>query len=184
MASQDSNLADLPITIVEENDSVKHHTFISSYFITQLFLFIIGWAICLIGFIWIIDPYGVSPIQINMSHINTYKPKRLDIDRLIKPYEVWRYQPKTIFIGTSRTQQSMNPTLLNNTSLAPAYNAAIPASTLAENAENIEQFLKLDPHIQDIFIELFLYNFTGQGQASTPKTWKDFINNAVSLQNQ
>lgn len=154
----------------------------SENYLSRLCLFVLVWALILIAFIWIIDPYGVSPIQLNLAGINTNKPKRLDIDRLIKPYEVWRYQPKTIFIGTSRIHQSMDPAVLDGTAFAPAYNAAIPASTLAENADNIEQFIKLDPHIKDIFIELFLYNFTGQQQTSSPKTWQQFMSNLIALQ--
>ena len=56
-------------------------------------------ALCglLLAFTLVIDTYGVSPVRLNLAWINTQKPKRLDIDRVIKPYEVWRYQPRTVF---------------------------------------------------------------------------------------
>lgn len=160
----------------------EDETIIADNYLTSLFKWIALWAIATVAFIWIINPYGVSPVQINLPGINTQKPKRLDIDRLIKPIEVWRYQPKTILLGTSRIHESIDPTVFNNSPYAPAYNAAIPASTLAENADHIEQYLKLDTNVKDIFIELFLYNFTGQAQVSTPKTWEQFFRNLASLE--
>lgn len=155
---------------------------ISPHYLSKLLMWIIIFFGILFGFIWMVDPYGVSPIHINIPTINLYKPERAHIDRLIKPYEVWRYQPKTIFMGTSRIHQSMDPAIFDGTEYAPAYNAAIPASTLAENLAHIEQYIKLDPHIKHIFIELFLYNFVQELNEPLPKTWKEFFNNVVSLQ--
>lgn len=167
---------------LEDISLQEREEIITAHYLRKLFLWIFSWAVILILFTWIIDPYGVSPIQINLPGINTYKPMRLDRDRLIKPFEVWRYQPKTVFLGTSRIHQSMDPAEFDGTQYAPAYNAAIPASSLEENARHIEQYLKLDSHIKDIFIELFFYNFT-TGQSPQPvKTWKEFINNYFSLQ--
>ncbi len=84
----------------------------------------------MLAFTLLIDPYGVSPVHATIQGVNALKPKRLDIDRLIKPYEVWRYQPKTVFLGTSRIHQSIDPSVLDGTRFAPAYNASIPASSL------------------------------------------------------
>src|SRR6476660_4783963 len=56
-----------------------------------------------------VNPYGISPFPIALEGVNAIKPKRLDIDRMIKPYEVWRYQPHTLFLGTSRFHQSIDP---------------------------------------------------------------------------
>ena len=112
-----------------------------------------------------IDPYGVSPIQITVNHINRHKPARVNIDRLIKPYEVWRYQPKTIFLGTSRTQQGLDPSGLDKTRFAPAYNASIPASSIALNVAHLKQYLDLDPAIRAVFMELFFYPFIDENSA-------------------
>src|SRR5579862_8173902 len=60
------------------------------------------WAGLALAFIWTIDPYGVAPLHVRITGLNAFKPKRVDIDRLVKPYEVWRYQPRTVFLGTSR----------------------------------------------------------------------------------
>ncbi len=171
---------ELPIGVSASAD--LHETMIAPRYVSKLFLWMLIWFGGLLAFIWIIDPYGVSPIHIKLPGINTYKPKRINIDRMIKPYEVWRYQPKTIFLGTSRIHESIDPSVFDHTRFAPAYNAAIPASTLAQNLDNIEQFIKLDPHLKHIFAELFLYNFTGQAQESRQKTWQQFFNDYVSLQ--
>jgi len=117
------------------------------------------WAGLAAGFIWIIDPYGVAPLRVEIDGLNRLKPKRLDIDRLIKPYEVWRYQPRSIFLGTSRIHQAIDPADLDGTPYAPAYNASIPANTLSENAATIEQYFRLDHRLKYVFAELFLYNF-------------------------
>src|SRR5512144_1026210 len=76
------------------------------------------WLGLFLIFTWTVDPYGVSPTQLALRGINTQKPKRVDIDRLIKPYEVWRYQPRTVFLGTSRVHQSLDPAVLDGTRFA------------------------------------------------------------------
>jgi hypothetical protein len=121
-----------------------------------------------LAFTFIIDPYGVSPVQMRLVGVNALKPKRLDIDRLIKPYEVWRHQPRTVFLGTSRIHQSIDPAVLDGTRFAPAYNASIPASTLSENAAHIASFFEMDRNLRAVFVELFLYNFVAPTPAEGP----------------
>ncbi len=117
-------------------------------------------------FTLIVDPYGVSPLRASWEHVNRFKPKRIDIDRLIKPYEVWRYQPKTVFLGTSRTQQAFDPSVLDGTRFASAYNASIPASSVALNVSHLQQFVDLDPHLRAVIVELFFYQFIGENLVS------------------
>lgn len=139
------------------------------------------WASLLLAFAWTIDPYGVSPLQVVLPGVNALKPKRIDIDRLIKPHDVWRLQPRTVFLGTSRTHQSIDPAGLDGTRFAPAYNASIPAGTLRVNVAYLEQYLELDPRLRTVVVELFLYNFLGQAQSYTPRTREEFIRNQVTL---
>jgi hypothetical protein len=113
----------------------------------------------LLGLTWIVDPYGVSPLRFTSPRFNSVKPKRLNIDRLIKPYEVWRYQPRTVFLGTSRFYHSMDPSVLDETHFSPAYNAAIPASRLVELSALLEEFFEFDKNLRVVFLELFLYQF-------------------------
>jgi hypothetical protein len=139
------------------------------------------WFGLFLAFTWAVDPYGVSPIQVSLAHINRFKPKRLDIDRLIKPYEVWRYQPRTVFLGTSRIHQSIDPSVLDGTKYAPAYNASIPASSLGLNISHLRQYIDLDSQLRTVVVELFLYNFLGQGQEHVPKSFDEYLRNTVTL---
>ncbi len=175
--NENTNLVDVAAIENTEEKLIAHG------YLWKLFALILLWMFCLIGFIWLVDPYGISPIQVKIPGFNTQKPKRLDIDRLIKPYEVWRYQPKTVFLGTSRIHQSIDPSVFDGTDYAPAYNASIPASTLAENEKNLELFLSLDPKIKHVFIELFLYNFvTAQTEGLSTTALHYFTNNYLPLQ--
>lgn len=115
--------------------------------------------ICFLAVTLIVNPYGVSPLAVSWQHINRYKPARIDIDRLIKPYEVWRYQPKTVLMGTSRIQQGFDPAVFDGSRFAPAYNASIPASTVRLNVENLRQYVALDKNIKAVFLEVFFYQF-------------------------
>jgi hypothetical protein len=127
------------------------------------------WAGLALAVIWLQNPYGVSPFRFSIHNVNRLKPERIDIDRLIKPYEVWRYQPRSVFLGTSRIHQSIDPEVLDGTRYAPAYNAAVPANTLSENAAYIPQYFRLDPQLKFVFIELFLYNFIFPGPEEAPR---------------
>jgi hypothetical protein len=119
---------------------------------------------------FVIDPYGVSPLRLAWPGINTVKPKRLAIDRLIKPYEVWRDQPRTVFLGTSRFHEGIDPGVLGGTRFAPAYNASMPGVTLAEMAAQVEQFFRLDGKLRAVFVELFFYNFVSDQPVPPPKS--------------
>lgn len=129
----------------------------------------------------LVDPYGVSPLRVQISHLNKIKPSRIEIDRIIKPYEVWRYQPKTVFLGTSRIHQSIDPSVLDGTRFSPVYNASIPASSLGLNISHLQQYLQLDPNLRTVVVELFLYNFLGQGQEHAPKDFYEYLSNSLKL---
>ena len=128
-----------------------------------------------------VDPYGVSPLKMAVDRVNVFKPKRVDIDRLIKPYEVWRHQPRTVFLGTSRIHQAMDPAILDGSRFAPAYNASIPASSLGLNVSHLRQYIELNPNLKVVFVELFLYNFLGQPQERQLKTRAEFVRESAGL---
>jgi len=162
---------------------------LNSKFLKYLFIYTLIYIIAYFCFVLFLDPFGVSPINFTFNRINKYKPVRQNIDRLIKPYEVWRYQPRTIFLGTSRIHQSIDPAVLSETQFAPAYNASIPASTLGLNVAHLKQFIDLDPHLKTVVIELFFYNFISpedyQNSISSDefqqKKFSDFLYNTFQL---
>lgn len=140
-----------------------------------------AWACLFFGATWIIDPYGVSPLGVRIAGFNTVKPKRIDIDRLIKPYEVWRYQPRTVFLGSSRIHQSIDPSALDGTEFAPAYNASVPAVSLSMNEDYMRHYHRLDGKMKTVVEELFVYNFLGQGQDRRSFTLSDLAANYATL---
>ena len=92
---------------------------IQSRYLLLLALGVAMWTGVSLASILIIDPYGVSPVHVAIAGVNVLKPKRVDVDRLIKPYEVSRHQPRSVFLGTSRIQQSIDPAVLDGTRFAP-----------------------------------------------------------------
>ncbi|MEM8638649.1 MAG: hypothetical protein AAGG51_07550 [Cyanobacteria bacterium P01_G01_bin.54] len=141
---------------------------IQPQYVQRLLLSVIGLAILILGSILLIDPYGVSPISLQIPGINLAKPARLNIDRQIKPIEVWRKQPKTVFLGTSRIHQSINPRQLENTRFAPAYNAAVPEAYLGENIEYLKFYAEIDKNLEFAFVELFSSSFLGEKEGIKP----------------
>lgn len=154
---------------------------IDRHYLLSLVLGFVLWCSVFFGFTLFVDPYGVSPLQVSVSKLNQFKPLRINIDRVIKPYEVWRYQPQTVFLGTSRIHQSLDPAVLDGTRFAPAYNASIPAGSLGLNISHLQQYLDLNPHLRTVVVELFLYNFTGQGQEHPPKDFSEYLRNTLNL---
>ena len=134
-----------------------------------------------LAFTSIVDPYGVSPLRLTLPGINGVKPKRLAIDRLIKPYEVWRYQPRTVFLGTSRFHQSIDPAVLDGTRFSPAYNAALPATSLWETEALLEEFFEYDKNLRAVFVELFLYHFLGDERPRARRTLLQFLPQTTPL---
>lgn len=150
-------------------------------YLRALALSVAIWLGLFLIFTWTVDPYGVSPMQLALRGINTQKPKRVDIDRLIKPYEVWRYQPRTVFLGTSRVHQSLDPAVLDGTRFAPVYNAAMPAASMDMHAAYLRQYVQLDRNLRTVIVELFLPNFIGRPAGLEPGTWSEFIANTMTL---
>ncbi len=164
---------------------MRHTSMTASGYLRALALSVAIWLGLFVAFTWTIDPYGASPLRFGLDGISAFKPKRLDIDRVIKPYEVWRYQPRTIFLGTSRFQQSLDPATLDGTRFAPAYNAAIPDGSMQTNADDLERYLRLDPNLRTVIVEVFLNNFLGPAQDRKPKTgveiWTELATSALVL---
>jgi hypothetical protein len=57
-------------------------------YVAALALGVAVWLDLTFAVILLIDPYGVSPLRVSMVGVNVLKPKRVDIDRLIRPCEV------------------------------------------------------------------------------------------------
>jgi len=73
----------------------------------------------------LVDATGISPVRVAVAGFNKWKPLRDDHDWIVKRYDIRRSQPTTIFMGSSRVKQSMDPRLVVGTGFAPAYNGGI-----------------------------------------------------------
>jgi hypothetical protein len=150
-------------------------------FLPSLGIFIAAWACAAAIFIAVIDPYGVSPLKLALPHVNVLKTKRVDIDRFVKPYEVWRDQPKTIFLGTSRINESIDTSAVDGSRFQPAYNAAIPASEMGDTVADLEQYFRIDGKLREVFVETYFYNFARPAAPKPLKTLPDLVASNAAL---
>jgi hypothetical protein len=108
------------------------------------------------GFTLLVDAIGISPIRVAVAGFNTWKPLRQDYDWIVKRYDIWRNQPTTIFLGSSRVKQTIDPRLLARTGFAPAYNAGINgAASFPELKPYLLYALSSDKNLHHVFIEAF-----------------------------
>jgi hypothetical protein len=143
---------------------------------------IVGFLPLTIAFILVIDPYGVSPLGLSWPRINAIKLRRMDIDRALKPYEVWRDQPRTVFLGSSISGHSIDPAVLDGTRFAPAYNAAIPNGSIKSSLDYLEEYIGLNPRLRIAIVEVHLSDFIFvRNFVSEKQTRGQFIANSVAL---
>jgi hypothetical protein len=113
-------------------------------------------AVVVVSITLLVDAIGISPVQVSVAGFNTSKPLRQDFDWIVKRYEVLRNEPATIFMGSSRIKQSIDPALLANTGYAPVYNGGINGSASFQEARSyLEYYLGADKNLQHVFIEAF-----------------------------
>jgi len=107
-------------------------------------------------FTLLVDAIGISPVRVAIADFNTLKPLRQDYDWIVKRYDVWRNQPTTIFMGSSRVKQSIDPKLLRATGFAPAYNGGINGSAnFTEISAYLQDYLRTDKNLHHVFVEAF-----------------------------
>src|SRR5262249_4292418 len=170
------------MTLTKERALAERPRGSRSGFLRMLMLAGIGWVVLGIAFTLIIDPYGVSPLDLSWPRINAIKLGRIDIDRSLKPYEVWRGQPRTVFLGSSISEQSIDPSVLDGTRFAPAYNAAIPNASVQTSLDYLEEYLELDRNLRIAIVELHLSDFIlGETGAGVKQTRFEFIRNSLGL---
>lgn len=84
----------------------------------------------MMAFTWIVDPFDIfdSP---KISHFNANKPKVGRHSRVYKAYILQKIKPKTIFLGSSRTEYGIDPDN-RNFGAESVYNCAISAGVPVE----------------------------------------------------
>ena len=129
----------------------------------------------------IIDPYGISPISIDIPHVNDIKSPRNNLDRFVKPYDIIRMKPNTVIIGTSRVKQTFKPALIPE-QFAPAYNAGTDALQMAEARELVAFIGRERVPVRNIWLEVFplQFGFFPWSPATTPFAGKDVLGDVAS----
>jgi hypothetical protein len=113
----------------------------------------------------LVDPLNVSPIGLSIPGLNTLKPVRPHHDRVVKPYDVWSTRPRTIFIGASTVKQSIDPSRVEASGFAPAYNGGIDnGADFEEIRRFVRYYLEVDPELKFLRIEVFLPGLTTWSQ--------------------
>lgn len=98
-----------------------------------------------------IDPFGVidSP---SIAGINAIKPRTLNNSRLFKAIDVARVRPKTILLGSSRTDIGLDP--FHPALIQPAYNLGLTAPNIYELRRYLEHTLIIQPELEKVIIGL------------------------------
>ncbi|WP_238361110.1 hypothetical protein [Iningainema tapete] len=105
-----------------------------------------------------IDPFGFmgSPA---IAGLNKFKTEREDYPRLFKAADIIRIKPKTIFLGTSTTDYSLEPNHPGLANLQPAYNSALPAVNMYELMRYFEHTLYNQPELKQVIIGIDAFIF-------------------------
>jgi hypothetical protein len=128
-------------------------------------------ALFVTAFTLLVDAIGISPVRVAIAGFNAWKPLRQDYDWIVTRYDVWSKQPTTIFMGSSRIKQSIDPKVVAGTEFAPAYNGGINGSAnFVETQAYLQDYLRADKNLHHIFIEAFAPALLGNpgGAATRP----------------
>ncbi len=109
----------------------------------------------------VVDPYGTAPVHLDIARFNAVRVERARVDRLVKPYDILIRQPKTLLVGTSRVKEGLDPTALDGTALAPAYNAGIDFLNVRGSVDLLRFVLPHTPSVRRVFFEINFEHFYG-----------------------
>jgi hypothetical protein len=127
----------------------------SRYLVVMVWSWVLA-AAAAVGFTLLVDAIGISPVRVAIAGFNAWKPLRQDYDWIVKRYDVWLNQPTTIFMGSSRIKQSIDPKLVVGTGFAPAYNGGMNGSAnFVETRAYLRDYLRVDKNLHHVFIEAF-----------------------------
>lgn len=105
-----------------------------------------------------VDPYGIINTP-EVDRINDLKPRQFTNVRLFKAADVTRIQPRTILLGSSRTELGLDP---DHPALAdqPAYNLGLLGSNMYEVRRYFDHALANQPDLEHVVlgIDFFMFN--------------------------
>ena len=144
----------------------------SSYIVVMASSWMIA-AAGVVGFNVAVDALGILPVGVSIPGFNKLRPPREQYDLIVNRVDVERFQPRTIFMGTSRVRQSIDPGVLAGTTFAPAYNGALNGGA---HFQEIRWFLQVhfeaDKKLRYVYIEAFptaLLQYSDPSMAPKPR---------------
>ena len=110
-------------------------------------------------FNWFIDPQDIFKSAV-IGKINHEKVNKDNNDRLFKAVDIIRLQPENIIMGSSRTKQGIDPTLLALKGETNYYNLAINGPNFYEVKRYIEHAIYNQPNLEQIIlgVDFFMFN--------------------------
>lgn len=167
-------------------DTAKPYRKFNFYFLLATFL-----PVLLAGlFNFAIDPYDVFDTP-DILGINHSKPKKDNNDRLFKATDIIRLKPVTVFIGSSRTKQGLDPDYVALKDYQPAYNLAINGPNVYEVKRYLQHAIANQKDLKEVVlgIDFFMFNANLDNQPTFSEnrlekqylTWQDLINSLFSI---
>ncbi|MEQ9235218.1 hypothetical protein [Coleofasciculus sp. E2-BRE-01] len=172
--------------------SQRHHFWIKSYRWFNLVFFIAALTpLISVGlFNMIIDPYDIFNTP-DFLGINDSKPHKDKNDRLFKATDVIRIKPVTVFLGSSRTKQALNPSHSALKNEQPAYNLAINGPNAYEVRRYLEHAIANQKNIKTVVfgVDFSMFNsslmnqptFSEKRLEKSSLALEDFLNSTFSL---
>lgn len=123
------------------------------------FLSSILFVLCLGGGInYLVDPYDIYKTP-NFWGINHQKIEKGLNDRLFKAVDIIRKKPVSIFLGSSRTKQGLDPSHQAFSQVRPTYNLAIDGANVYEMRRYLEHAIKNQPEMKTVIVGLDFFMF-------------------------
>ena len=114
-------------------------------------------AAVVVGFTLLVDAIGISPVRVAIAGFNTWKPLRQDYDWIVKRYDVRRSQPTTIFMGSSRIKQSIDPKTVRRDRVRSSLQWRDQRQRKFQRRPGsyLQYYLRADKNLHHVFIEAF-----------------------------
>jgi len=147
-----------------------------SLYIRWLVVFLLSQILGIVVFNLAVDPYGVidSPKIYRLNHA---KPKQEPQVRLYKAVEITQVRPKTILLGSSRTDVGLNPSHPVLQSSQPVYNLGILGANMYEVKRYFDHAIANQPDLNQVVLGLDFFMFN-----ETRKNTPDFYEQRLGIQ--
>ena len=123
-----------------------HRKFLA-YFGVLVFLLMLSTGL----FNYLVDPYNIWHAYRRIG-FNQFPIKAEDMDRLIKPIEMTRIKPHTVFIGHSQVVWCIEPSTYTGLTGNSAYNFAMLGSGIYEMRRCLEHAIASDDELKEVYL--------------------------------